>query len=98
LTVELAIFARFHAHEGTAAEAEAVLREQTAAVRKEPGCLAIQAYRSTRDPRLFFIHARWTNEEAFEIHAGLARTQEFVKRMETLIDHSFAAERARPLA
>ncbi len=75
----------------------AVLREQTAAVRKEPGCLAIQAFRSIRDPRLFFIHARWTDEAAFEIHAGLARTQVFVKRMETLIDHPFAADRVRPL-
>lgn len=96
--MELAIFARFHAREGDEGVAAEVLLEQTTAVRKEPGCLAIQAYRCTRDPQLFFIHARWTDEAAFEIHAGLARTLEFVKRMEMLIDHPFEAERARPLA
>jgi quinol monooxygenase YgiN len=96
--MELTIFARFHVREGQQAMAAAVLREQTKAVRGEPGCLAIQAYCSTRNARLYFIHARWTNEEAFEIHAGLARTMEFVKRMEMLIDHPFEATRARPVA
>jgi quinol monooxygenase YgiN len=96
--MELTIFARFHAREGNEAVAAAVLHEQTAAVRKEPGCLTIQAYGSIRDPRLFFIHSRWTDEAAFEIHAGLTRTLEFVKRMEMLIDHPFDAARVRPLA
>jgi quinol monooxygenase YgiN len=83
--------------EGTEAIAGAILREQAAGAREEPGCLAIQAYRSIRDPRLFYIHSRWTGEAAFEIHADLPRTVEFVKRMETLIDHAFEATRARPL-
>ena len=96
--MELFIFARFHARAGIEAAVEAVLREQTARVREEPGCLAIQAYRSIRDPRLFYIHSRWTDEAAFEIHADLARTVEFIKRMETLIDHPFEAARVRPLA
>lgn len=96
--MELFIFARFHVREGNEAVAAAVLREQTAGVREEPGCLAIQAYRSIRDPRLFYIHSRWMDEAAFDIHADLPRTVEFVRRMETLIDHPFEATRARPLA
>ena len=96
--MELTIIARFLAREGNEADAAAVLHEQTAAVRKERGCLDIKAYRSIRDPRLFFIHARWTDEAAFEIHAGLPRTMEFVKRMDMLIDHPFEAARVRPLA
>ncbi len=95
--MELFIFARFHVREGNEAVAAAVLREQTAGVREEPGCLAIQAYRSIRDPRLFYIHSRWMDEAAFDIHADLPRTVEFVRRMETLIDHPFEATRARPL-
>jgi quinol monooxygenase YgiN len=67
-------------------------------VRHEPGCLAIQAYRSIRDPRLFYIYSCWTDEAAFELHAELPRTVRFVERMETLIDHPFEATRARPLA
>jgi quinol monooxygenase YgiN len=96
--MELFIFARFHAREGHEAAAAAVLREQTAAVCGEPGCLAIHAYRSIHDPRLFYIHSRWTNDAAFEIHAALPRTVEFKNRMETLIDHPFEAARTRPLA
>jgi quinol monooxygenase YgiN len=96
--MELFIFARFHVREGNEAAAAAVLREQTQGVREEPGCLAIQAYRSIRDPRLFYIHSRSTDEAAFEIHAELSRTARFVKQMETLIDHPFEATRARPLA
>jgi quinol monooxygenase YgiN len=95
--MELFIFARFHAREGHDAVAAAVLREQTAAVREEPGCLAIQAFSSIRDPRLFYIQSRWMDEAAFEIHADLPRTIEFVRRMETMIDHPFEATRARPL-
>ena len=96
--MELIIFARFHVREGDDAVAAAVLREQASAVREEPGCVAIHAYVSIRDPRLFYIHSRWIDEAAFEVHANLPRTIEFVKRMQTLIDHPFEATRARPLA
>ena len=95
--MDLHIFARFHAHEGSEAAVAAGLREQTAGVRDEPGCLAIQAYRSPRDPRLFYIHSRWTDETAFERHAELPSTVQFVERMEALIDHPFDATRAWPL-
>jgi len=95
--MELFIFARFHVREGHDAVAAAVLREQASGVREEPGCVAIDAYGSIRDPRLFYIHSRWIDEAAFEVHANLPRTIEFVKRMQTLIDHPFEATRARPL-
>ena len=61
--------------------------------RQEPGCLAIGAYRSTREPRLFYIHSRWIDEAAFETHAGLPHTVRFVERMQPLIDHPFEATR-----
>jgi len=96
--MELSIFARFHAREGQDATVAEVLRVQTAGVREEQGCLAIQAYRSVRDPRLFYLHSRWADEAAFQGHAELPRTVRFVERMETLIDHPFEATRAIPLA
>jgi quinol monooxygenase YgiN len=55
--------------------------------REEAGCLSIHAFRSTRDPRLFYIHARWASEEAFENHAMLLHTVRFIERVEPLIDH-----------
>jgi quinol monooxygenase YgiN len=95
--MELFIFARFHVRKGNEANTAAVLREQIEGVRSEPGCLAINAYRSNRDPRLFYIHSRWTDEVAFEIHAALPGTVRFVERMQALIDHPFEATRASPL-
>jgi quinol monooxygenase YgiN len=95
--VELTIFARFHAREGKEDAVAGLLREQVTPVRDEPGCLDIEAYRSTRDPRLFYIHSRWTDAAAFEVHAELPQTVRFVEQMEAIIDHPFEATRARPL-
>ncbi|MGH7124565.1 MAG: putative quinol monooxygenase [Stellaceae bacterium] len=95
--MELFVFARFHAREGKEAELAALLREQVPFVRSEPGCLMIDVYRSTRDRRLFFIHSRWTDEAAFEVHAELGNTVDFIARAEALIDHPLDVTRSRPL-
>jgi quinol monooxygenase YgiN len=95
---ELVIFARFHAREGQETAVAVVLREQVAEVPAEPGCLAIAVYRSIRDPRLFWIHSRWTDEAAFEIHAELPRTVRFIERIEPLIDHPLDVTRAHLLS
>jgi quinol monooxygenase YgiN len=91
--MEPVIIARFHAREGQEDAVESALREQVPKVRPEPGCLSITALRSTRDARLFFIHSRWRDEAAFDVHAELANTHSFVARMESLIDHPFEANR-----
>ncbi len=92
--MELFIFARFHAsagYESAVAEAlDAVVRPS----REEPGCLNIHAFRSIRDPRLFYIHSRWTNEDAFEHHASLPHTVRFIERVAPLIDHPLDVTRA----
>jgi quinol monooxygenase YgiN len=96
--MELFIFARFHARESQEAALAAVLGEQVSAVRSEPGCLAIAAHRSIRDPWLFWIHSRWRNEAAFEVHAELPRTKHFVETVQRLIDHPFDAMRTHAIA
>jgi quinol monooxygenase YgiN len=95
--MELFIFARFRAREGQEAELAALLANQMPFVRTEPGCLMIDAYRSTRDPRLFFIHSRWIDEAAFEAHAVLPNTVRFIERAESLIEHPLNVTRSRPL-
>jgi quinol monooxygenase YgiN len=95
--MELFIFARFHALVGQEAAVAAALREQVPAVRAEPGCLTIAAYRSVRDSRLFWIYSRWIDEAAFEIHAELPHTQRFVERVQQLIDHPFDVTRTHPI-
>jgi quinol monooxygenase YgiN len=96
--MELFIFARFHARQGQEAALAAVLGEQVPAARSEPGCLAITAHRSIRDPRLFWIHSRWSNEAAFEVHAELPRSKYFVETVQRLIDHPFDATRTHAIA
>ena len=95
--LELFIFARFHAREGQQGEVEVALREEIPQARAEPGCLEIDAYRSTRDPRLFFIHSRWIDERAFDTHAEMPHTVHFIRGIEPLIDHALDVNRTRPL-
>jgi quinol monooxygenase YgiN len=96
-SMELFIFARFHASEGQDGATAAALREVIGPTREEPGCLAIDAYRSTRDARLFHIHSRWIDEAAFERHATLPHTVRFIERVRTLIDHDLDVTRSRPI-
>jgi quinol monooxygenase YgiN len=93
--MELFIFARFHARPGNeTAVAEAIL-EGIVPTREEPGCLSVHAFRSIRDPQLFFIHSGWKDEAAFEIHAGLPHTVRLLARVEPLIDHPLDVSRTQ---
>jgi quinol monooxygenase YgiN len=92
--MELFIFARFHARPGNEETVAATLRDVLAPTCEEPGCLAIHAFRSIRDPQLFYIHSRWKDEAAFERHAGLPHTVRFIARVGPLIDHSLDVNRA----
>jgi quinol monooxygenase YgiN len=95
--MELFIFARFHAAEGNEAALAALLRDAAGRTRVEPGCLAIAAYRSLRDTRLFFIHSRWVDEAAFQTHADLAVTIGFAEAAQKLIDHPLDVTRTTAL-
>jgi len=95
--MDLFIFARFHARPGQQGAASEALLEALAPTREEPGCRSIHAFRSTRDPQLFYIHSRWQDEAAFDRHASLPHTARFVARMEPLIDHPFDVARTSQL-
>lgn len=91
----LTIFARFHAREGCEAEVAAAIATVVPPTRAEAACLAIAGHADVRDPRLFFIHSTWTDEAAFEAHAGLAHTVRFLATVQPLIDHPLDVRRAR---
>ena len=92
--MEVFIFARFHARRGQEDAVADALLEVVAPSRLEPGCLSIHAFRSMRDPQLFYIHSRWKDEAAFESHAGLPHTVRFLERVQPLIDHPLDVTRA----
>ncbi|MBV9182576.1 MAG: antibiotic biosynthesis monooxygenase [Acidobacteria bacterium] len=95
--MNMAIFARFHALDGKEGAVASELPSTIARVRHEPGCISIEAYRSLRDPGLFWIHSRWLDEAAFDQHAALPATNDFVERVQKLIDHPLDVTRARIL-
>lgn len=90
----LFIFARFHARLGQETAVAEALRAVLAPSSEERGCLGIQAFRSIRDPRLFYIHSRWKDEAAFDSHAGMPHTVRFIERVTPLIDHALDVTRA----
>jgi quinol monooxygenase YgiN len=94
---ELAVFARFHARPGQAGAVAAALAAVVPPTRAEAGCLAIHAFAARRDPDLFFIHSRWTDEAAFDAHAALAHTVRFLATVAPLIDHPLDVQRTRAL-
>jgi len=91
--MELFIFAHFHAREGQEVGVATALRDTIAASREEAGCLAIEAYRSTRDPALFYIHSRWVDEAAFELHVSLPHTVRFLERVKPLLGQGRSVRR-----
>lgn len=95
--MELFLFARFHARPGS----EAALREaiQTVAgpTKLEPGCLSYQAFQSVRVQGEFYVHSRWRDKAAFELHASLPHTIRFVGTVELLIDHPLSVSLTEPL-
>jgi quinol monooxygenase YgiN len=97
MNMELDNFARSHAREGQGDAVAALLHAQLAPVRAEPGCVAMEVFQARRDPRLFYLHSRWTDEAAFEVHAALPGTDRFIERMQSLIDPPFDSTRTRAL-
>jgi quinol monooxygenase YgiN len=83
----LYVFARFHAKAGLERRVEQEIVKVLAPTREEPDCLGVNMFRSLRDNRLFYIHSKWLNEDAFDHHAELPHTKSFVDTVATLIDH-----------
>jgi len=95
--MELFIFIRLHARAGEEAAVAAALRDVLGPSRAEPGCGAIEGFRSTHDPRLFYVHSCWIDEAAFDLHAELPHTTQFIARVQPLIDHPLEVCRTRLL-
>ena len=96
--MELFTFIRLHARDGEEANVAAAIGEVISPSRAEPGCLAIDGFASTGDPRLFYIHSRLVDEAAFDLHGALPHTVDFIARVTRLIDHPFEAARTRVMA
>ena len=91
--MELWIIGEFLAQPGKERAVEAAILKVVPQSRSESACLAINAFRSNSDASRFFIHSRWTDEAAFEAHAGLPHTVEFLTTVEPLLTHKVEVAR-----
>jgi quinol monooxygenase YgiN len=96
--VDQYVFVRLHAREGEENSVERALRDVLSLSREEPGCLSFHIFRSTRDPRLFFIHSQWVDAAAFQFHAELPHTVRFLQRVDVLLDQPRDVTRTEMIA
>jgi quinol monooxygenase YgiN len=96
--MELDIIGEFHAIGGNERAVEAAIRKVVPQTRRESTCLGIDAYRSNRDSARFFICSRWQDEPAFEAHARLPHTVEFLSTIAPLLTHEVEVARLFPIA
>ena len=82
------IIGEFVARPGYAAALDAAIRKVVALTAQESNCLGISAWRSKRDPSRFFIHSCWGDKAAFDAHAALPHTVEFITAIQPLITTS----------
>jgi len=87
--MELFIFARFHAALGNEAAVYEAVQAGLGPTRIEPGCLSIQAFRSVRDARDFYIQSRWQDSAALKRHVNMPHTVRFRECIAPLIDSPF---------
>ena len=87
------VFVRFHAAPGNEDNVVAALTAVVNASRTEEGCVSMHAFRSIRDPRLFFIHSVWHDAAAFDLHAKLPHTVQFLDRVDPLLDEPRSVSR-----
>jgi quinol monooxygenase YgiN len=95
--MELFLFARFHARPGGEASLREAIQTVAGPTKLEPGCLGYQAFQSVRVQGEFYVHSRWRDRAAFELHSSLPHTVQFISTVEALIDHPLSVSLTEPL-
>jgi quinol monooxygenase YgiN len=94
----LFVFVRLHAREGREADVEAAIHRVVVASRQEPGCVGMDAFKSVRAPQLFYIHSKWVDEAAFDHHATLSHTRQFIQEVDAMAGERREVTRTRQIA
>lgn len=66
--------------------------------RAEGGCLDMRVFESLREPLRFEIHSEWVDEAAFERHARMPHTVQFLQAAEDLLGRAVEGIRSRQIA
>jgi quinol monooxygenase YgiN len=89
---------RFEPQPGKAGEFRDALLAVVGPTREERGCLKIQVFESIGEPVRFAIHSEWMDEAAFELHARLSHTVQFLAAAKELLTHPVDGLRTRQIA
>ncbi len=95
--IPLHIIASIHAAVGRENAVERALVALLAPSRAEVGCLAMDAFRSMDDERLFYIHSHWQDEAAFQRHTQFPHALGFMTEVTVLTDRPIESSRTRLL-
>jgi len=80
------LYARFTARTGCEEEVAGLLRELTAAVRREPGNLRFDPYTQAARPAEFFVFESYRDEAAFQAHLAAEHGARFNAALADLIE------------
>lgn len=91
--MEIYTFIRLQACSGEEETVAALISDVLPPSRAEEGCRMIEGFRDYQVSRLFYIHACWTDEDAFIHHTKLEHTIRFREAVSTRIAHPFVVSR-----
>jgi len=97
MTAPLFVFIKLRSIEGNEDEILRALARVVGASRSEAGCIGIDAFRSPTDPRSFFIHSVWKDADAFDRHAEMPHTVEFMNTVDRLLESPREVTRTRKI-
>lgn len=93
----LYVFARFEPNAGKLQELQDELIRMLTPTRAEPGCVRVHLYEATEGAPAFFVHAEWTDEQAFAAHVKMPHVKRFAGRSAELMANPFRAARTRQI-
>lgn len=86
---------RFEPKPGCEAAFRLALTRLVGPSRAEAGCRRFQVFESLQEPMVFAVHSEWVDEAAFERHASLSDTVNFIAAARELLTHEVRGLRLR---
>jgi quinol monooxygenase YgiN len=82
----IALYAEFTALPGHEEEVARLLRDLTAQVRKEAGCIRFDPHQLVSDPAKFFVYEEYRDPGAFDAHRAAAYGAGFNRQLTPIIE------------
>lgn len=94
----LTVIASMRAKPGKEQDLRTALEALIAPTAKEAGYVNYDLHQGVEDPAVFFFYENWESGEALDAHLAAPHLQEFVGRMDDLLDGGLQISRLRRIA